>query len=1088
MQQNQSEPQKEDPRLRFRKLLSEVEPGEKDPSDMGTGKDQETLQGGDLLGNGSEPEIQLSDTRPNLISTNRVTTLLNQETSEGKNPLKQTGSEANRPTVVSSVNLDPYTCTPVRTIPSANQLIGPVKSQPVMTGQGKPSSESQRPKTSPVKTNGKKAKNPVKKTRNYQKSLGCFLRTFFFAAFFAVIIGICLVSFTFYQYFRIASTLPDINDLKGRASKFETTRILDRRGNTLYEILDPNAGRRTYIPLEKISPYLLAATIATEDKEFYSHPGVDFTAILRAFWQNYQGGGTVSGASTITQQLARTLLFSPEERYEQSYQRKIREAILATEITRRYSKDEILELYLNENNYGNLAYGIEAASETYFGTTADKLSLGQASFLAGIPQAPAVYDVYTNPEDTYNRHEDVLVLMYQDSQQNDCIFVSNSIEKVCMDAVAVTQAADEIRNTIFKSPDVEMRYPHWVNYVRTLLESQFDPQTIYRSGFSVTTTLDPGLQDLAQNAVKEQVSKLSEQHVTNGAVVIIQPVTGEILAMVGSADFGSEAISGQVNMAVSPRQPGSALKPLTYLAAFEKGWTPSTVIWDVPTEFSPSGRADDPSPVYKPVNYTGEFYGPVSVRTALANSLNIPAVKALEYIGIYDDPNTPAQDGLISIAKRAGITTLNRPDYGLSLTLGGGEVSLLELTNFYATLANNGTRIPPVAITKIVDRNGNTVYEHLPVPGEQVFRSEHSFLISSILSDNQARKLVFGQNSVLKLPFPVAAKTGTTDSFRDNWTMGYTPDVAVGVWVGNADYTPMINTTGLTGAAPIWSNVIQGAIQQLTGNQPSPFSRPSGIVEMTICELSGTFPSEFCPQQTTEIFASDQPPLPKEQDLIQRVNMDTWTRFLASPDCRDFTEENTVLNVKDQWARKWIKKEPAGEQWIATINIPQPVQFMPSRECRVSDPRPKLAIVSPGTMETITQNPLQIYIQADATEWFDFVRLEYATADRPNRWKVLEQRNNPFRDPGIIYEWDLTELPAGVYMLKLYMHSTEDTFSEIKIPINLQVPTPTPTPTPTEEPTPTPTLPPTETETPIPSETPVPVDTPIPSETPTPTP
>ncbi|MCK4727159.1 MAG: transglycosylase domain-containing protein, partial [Anaerolineales bacterium] len=368
----------------------------------------------------------------------------------------------------------------------------------------------------------------------WRRSLGCLLRMTIAAVFLLVITVLCGASIIFYQYMQIASTLPDVNKLRERASQFETTRILDRNGNVLYEILDPTAGRRTYIPLDRVSPYLVAATIATEDKEFYNHPGFDLWAIFRAFYQNYTSGETVSGASTITQQLARNLLFTPEERYEQSYNRKIREAVLAAEITRVYSKDEILELYLNESNYGNLAYGIEAAAETYFGTSADTLTLGQATFLAGLPQAPAIYDVYTNRDATLGRHEDVLVLMFEDSQEQGCIYVSNQAQRVCLDPVAARAAANEMRVYQFKSPDVPMRHPHWVNYIRILLEEQFDPQTIYRSGFTVYTTLDPELQVAAERIVEEQVADLEEFDAGSGALVAIRPTTGEILAMVGS--------------------------------------------------------------------------------------------------------------------------------------------------------------------------------------------------------------------------------------------------------------------------------------------------------------------------------------------------------------------------------------------------------------------------------------------------------------------------------------------------------------------------------------------------------------------------
>ena len=349
------------------------------------------------------------------------------------------------------------------------------------------------------------------------------------------------------------------------------------------------------------------------------------------------------GASTITQQLARNLLLSPEERVQRTYTRKAREIILAAEITRRYSKDEILELYLNENYYGNLAYGIEAAAETYFGKTADQLNLAEASFLAGLPQSPSIYDIYTNPEVTLTRHQQVLVLMFQLSlrtwlhpgQQQRC---SRSVLHRQMPPMLPTKS----KPIPFRPPIIEIRYPHWVNFVREQLEEQYDPQTIYRSGFTIYTTLDPNLQDTAQHIVTEQVAALIDKNAHNGALVAIKPSTGEILAMVGSADFYNEAIDGQVNMATSPtRQPGSSIKPINYVAAFEKGWTPATLIWDVPSEFPPSGDPNDPREPYKPVNYDDRFHGPVTVRTALANSFNVPAVKTLQFVGIYDDPKRP---------------------------------------------------------------------------------------------------------------------------------------------------------------------------------------------------------------------------------------------------------------------------------------------------------------------------------------------------------------------------------------------------------------------------------------------------------------
>ncbi|MRR32072.1 penicillin-binding protein, partial [bacterium] len=355
---------------------------------------------------------------------------------------------------------------------------------------------------------------------------------------FAIVLGLVISgAFLVYQYFTIAASLPGIEDIKQKASQFETTRFYDRNGQLLYEMIDPNAGRRTYIPIEKISPSLIAATIAIEDKEYYNHPGFDAFALLRALIQNYTSGKVVSGASTITQQLARTLFFSPQERVEISMRRKAREIILAAELTRRYSKDEILELYLNEISYGNMAYGIEAAAETYFNTTASELTLAQSAFLAGLPQAPSVYDIFTAREATLFRNKQTITAMYELSAEKNCIRIENLEEPICVDSQTAADAYIYIENYNFVQRANPMVYPHWVNYIKMLLEEKYDDQTIYRSGFKVYTTLDPQMQAEADRIVAEQVANLDDNHATDGALVAIRPSTGEVLALTGSADF-----------------------------------------------------------------------------------------------------------------------------------------------------------------------------------------------------------------------------------------------------------------------------------------------------------------------------------------------------------------------------------------------------------------------------------------------------------------------------------------------------------------------------------------------------------------------
>ena len=921
---------------------------------------------------------------------------------------------------------------------------------------------------------------------------GCLVRGFLVALFGLVVLLIIGGSGLLFSYYSIARTLPSVEDLQNRASQFETTRILDRNGNALYEILDPTAGRRTYVTLDKISPVLVAATIATEDKDFYEHPGFDAAAIIRALWENYRTGGQGGGASTITQQLARALLLSPEERAERTYSRKAREIILAAEITRRYPKDDILELYLNEIYYGNLAYGIEAAAETYFGKTANQLTLAEASFLAGLPQSPSVYDIYTNPEITLARQQQVLVLMYGLSQANGCIKVSNSEVPICVDETAAANAANELKNYTFKSPDINARYPHWVNFVRSELEELYDAQTIYRSGFIVYTTLDPTLQDEAQRLVTEQVSLLADKNAHNGALVSIKPSTGEILAMVGSPDFNNDAISGQVNMADSPtRQPGSSIRPINYVAAFEKGWTPSTLIWDVPSEFPPSGDPNDTREPYRPVNYDGNFHGPVTVRTALSNSFNIPAVKTLDFVKVYDDPNTPQRDGMIAMAERLGITTFTRPDYGLALTLGGGDVSLLELTSAYSVFANSGRKVPPVAILRIVDFEGNIVYEYQPAQQpEQVIRAEHAFLMSSILSDNEARAWMFGRNSLLNLPFQVAAKTGTTNDFRDNWTLGYTPDLVTGVWVGNADYTPMVNTTGLTGAAPIWSSFMQYAVPIVSGGAPTPFSVPPGIVQMAICSVSGAEASQSCRSgQHNEYFASDQPPLPPSQDLLRRVNIDTWTGLIGGNACQEFVKDENVMNVSDKWARQWLRSG-AGRDWLESHDMPRNPFFAPDRECSESDPRPVLQFSNLNENSVIIDASLPIQGVIDVKNGgFTGWRLEYGAGQDPDQWNILAQGTNSFPNPSLIHTWNLQGITDNKVTLRLYLSNGEENYAERRVTITLNIPTPTslPTMTPTVTQIPPTIVPATPTDTstppPIPTDTPTQFPTDIPTAT-----
>ncbi len=455
-------------------------------------------------------------------------------------------------------------------------------------------------------------------------------------------------------------------------------------------------------------------------------------------------------------------------------------------------------------------------------------------------------------------------------------------------------------------------------------------------------------------------------------------------------------------------------------------------------------------------------------------------------LDIYDNPDTPQEEGLIAFAKRLGITSFIREDYGLSLTLGGGELSLLELSGAYSVFANGGKKVTPQAILRITDYRDELVYEYTPPPGDQVIREEHAYLISSILSDTRARVPAFGSNPIINLPFPVAAKTGTSNDFRDNWTLGYTPDLVVGVWVGNADYTPMLNTTGLSGAAPIWAEFMQTGIQVVTGGNPSSFTRPQGIIDKTICTLSGTEPSERCPDQRVEVFAFDQPPLSQENDLWKQVDIDTWTGLKSSGECTGSVEEKLTLNITDSWAIRWVLQNEQGENWALDHGFTRPIIITPTRECKSSDSRPIIQINNLSDGQEITSNSFDVVGIIDATADFDYFSISYETSSDPGRWVTLvDKSHTPIKTIEKIFSWDLSPIPSGQVTLKIYLHSTQGGHAEKKIRIIILLPTRTPTLTATTTSTPLPpTLTPTSTT--IPSETPTITDTPTSTETPTP--
>lgn len=660
-----------------------------------------------------------------------------------------------------------------------------------------------------------------------------------------------LVIYIFYD-------LPSIDTLSSHLNQ-PSIKIIDRNGLPLYEILPTDGGRHAVLAFENIPQCMKDATIAVEDKNFYQNPGVDPGGILRAFWINLRGGETLSGGSTITQQVARTLLLSQKERSERTLRRKLREAWLAWELTQRYSKDEILALYLNQIYYGGVAYGIEAASQTYFGKPADELLLPECALLAGLPQTPGLYNPFTNPDLALERQKVVLELM----EKNGFITHEQSIEAEAMPLS-------------YNAAPYPIEAPHFIWRVRDQLDALFLNNTLSQTqSLVVKTTLDLNIQHLAEGTVTRRIAAFKPRdgeishNVNNAALVVLDPHNGDILAMVGSADYFNASIHGAVNMATSRRQTGSAFKPIIYASALDPSLphplTAGSTLLDISTNFTTKDNAP-----YTPVNFDGREHGYVSVRESLASSLNVPAVLTLNTVGI-----SPVLD----LAHELGIDSLSAPqDYDLSLALGGGEMSLLELSTAYAALANEGKFTDNFSILEIHDADGNLLYEQKRNNPTQVINPQVAWLISDILSDDTARQTGFGLNSILKIDRPAAVKTGTTTNFHDNWTIGYTPDLLVGVWVGNSNYETMHNITGLTGAAPIWHEVMRSILE---GKPKLSFLQPTGMTQVEICDLSGMLATAECPHVKQEWYIAGTQPL-QADTFYRQIWIDPWTNHLAN--------------------------------------------------------------------------------------------------------------------------------------------------------------------------------------------------------------
>jgi len=605
--------------------------------------------------------------------------------------------------------------------------------------------------------------------------------------------SICLIVIIINQAYIFIKELPSPREI-GKSNYSLSTHLFDRKGKLLYEIYREQ--NRTPVKLDQLPVFITQATIAIEDKDFYRHKGIAVTGGIFRAAKEIIINNSLQGGSTITQQLVKTALLSPER----TIKRKIKEILLALWAEKIYSKNQILEMYLNQVPYGGAAHGIEEAAKVYFGVHARDLTLEQAALLAGLPQAPSLYSPYVNPALAQKRRNEVLRSM--ESQG----FISR-------------QASSKSQNTKLEvlSPRTNIKAPHFVFYVKSQLEEKYGIRQVEEGGLKVTTTLDLDIQEEAEKILKEELDKVKQLNVSNGAILVTRPSTGEILAMVGSVDYFASP-SGAFNVTTALRQPGSSIKPIMYSLALEKDYNAASIISDTPVVFNIPGSVP-----YRPVNYDGKTHGNVPLRYALANSFNIPAVRVLNTIGVIN---------FIDHAKRMGISTWTDPNrFGLSLTLGGGEVTMIDMAKAFGVFANGGNRVNLTSFNRIVTSADNLFYQYNPM-FVKVIDEGVTFIISDILADNFARRWAFGSNSTLEINgFKVAVKTGTTDEKKDNWTIGYTPDYIVVVWVGNNNNQPMnpYLASGITGAAPIWNRTMSYLLKTYGVNKQ--FAKPDNIVE-----------------------------------------------------------------------------------------------------------------------------------------------------------------------------------------------------------------------------------------------------------------
>lgn len=864
----------------------------------------------------------------------------------------------------------------------------------------------------------------------------------------------CGIGFILVQYSNIANQYQaQIAALANYQPEFQTVRVLDVNGDLITNLTSQQGGARTDVPLERISPFMIHAVVSLENERFFEDPGWDWIAIFRAFLQNLGSGQVESGASTITQQIARQLVLHDTT---VSPQRKLDEIIIASQIAQQYSKNEILKLYLNEIYFGNQNYGVEAAAQFYFDHSANDLNLPESALLAAMIAAPATYDPVRRGSDdlaaysarreaTLDRMDAVLSQMVRvgclQFQHAPYLNEPFCVTQPVVQQAAAQKAAVEARN--YRPREVTFKYPHFVQFVQQLVEASYGPGTMYRRGFVIRTTLNPTIQNVAETALKNRLAQIVNTGVNTGSILVTDPRNGAIRAMVGSPDFNDETIDGQVNGALTWQQPGSAIKPVLYTAALEgatdpntgtaRYLTPASILWDVPTTFNSV-------PPYSPVNFDGQFRGPVALRYALQGSINVPAVKALDYIGTAKFQDT---------AGRLGLRFPENAQFGLASALGAVEVTLYDMMLAYGTLANNGSRVPLYVIESITDANGQPVpLPERPAPVQAV-QPAVAFLMQNILSDDTARAgSTFGEGGPLTIQgLPrtsyVAAKTGTTNQNRDLWTVGFTRNAVVGVWLGRPDDgQTFVQGGGYAVVAPLWNEVMSATLRTMPA--PQPFTNPGGVVEVQICPLTGTQPTPNCPSLRNELFLGNQPPPSADQAFVRQVAIDTWTGLQANQYCPDNRLTGVFVSVDDPTAVAWLNTAP-GQAYLRQLGVTGgTVEAVPPAACDLNTEIPIARITAPADGQTVT-DIVQVTGSASATA-FNRYQLEVGPAGT-NTFTIVSGPSTTPQTSGVLGTWDTTRFPNGQYTLRLAMFASNGGYLYRTINVNVANVAPTAVPT-----------------------------------------